>query len=330
MGFMEQIKKRASEKNCLIVLPESYDERVAAAAVMIEEQGIARILLLSDNGKEIPGQEKLKRPGIEILDYKNSPELEEIAGELYELRKKKGMTREKASALLQDPLYYGAMLVRRGKVDGMVAGACHSTGDTLRPALQIVKTAPGTKTVSAFFLMVVPDCEYGDEGVFLFADSGLVEFPTEDQLVDIASASAKSFEQITEGEPIVAMLSYSTKGSAKNERLQPIISAAKRVKENYPNLKIDGELQVDAALEPKVAGMKSKGSNVAGNANVLIFPDLNSGNIGYKLVQRLAKAEAYGPMLQGISKPVNDLSRGCSWQDIVGVVALTAVQAQLA
>ncbi len=327
MGFMEQIKKRASKKNCLIVLPESYDERVAAAAVMIEEQGIARILLLSDNGKEIPGQEKLKRPGIEILDYKNSPELEEMAGELYELRKNKGMTREKASALLQAPLYYGAMLVRRGKVDGMVAGACHSTGDILRPALQIVKTAPGTKTVSAFFLMVVPDCEYGDEGVFLFADSGLVEFPTEDQLVDIASASAKSFEQITEGEPIVAMLSYSTKGSAKNERLQPIISAAKRVKENYPNLKIDGELQVDAALEPKVARMKSKGSNVAGNANVLIFPDLNSGNIGYKLVQRLAKAEAYGPVTQGLMRPVNDLSRGCAAEDIVGVVAITCLQA---
>lgn len=209
----------------------------------------------------------------------------------------------------------------------MVAGACHSTGDTLRPALQIVKTAPGTKTVSAFFLMVVPNCEYGDKGVFLFADSGLVEFPTEDQLVDIAVASAKSFEQITEGEPIVAMLSYSTKGSAKNERLQPIISAAKRVKDRFPNLKIDGELQVDAAVEPKVAAMKSKGSNVAGNANVLIFPDLNSGNIGYKLVQRLAKAEAYGPVTQGLKRPVNDLSRGCVAEDIVGVVAITCLQA---
>lgn len=327
MGFMEQVKKRATKKNCRIVLPESYDERVTAAAGMIAEQGIARILLLSDNGREMPGQEKLRHPGIEILDYKNSPEFEEMAEELYELRKKKGMTREKASALLQDPLYYGAMLVHRGKVDGMAAGACHSTGDTLRPALQIVKTAPGTKTVSAFFLMVVPDCGYGDNGVFLFADSGLVEFPTEDQLVDIAAASAKSFEQITEGEPIVAMLSYSTKGSAKNERLQPIISAAKRVKENYPNLKIDGELQVDAAVEPKVAAMKSRGSNVAGNANVLIFPDLNSGNIGYKLVQRLAKAEAYGPVTQGLRRPVNDLSRGCVAEDIVGVVAITCLQA---
>lgn len=327
MDFMEQIKKRAAKKNCLIVLPESYDERVTSAAAMIAEQGIARVLLLSDDGKDMPGQEKLKQPGIEVLDYKNSPEFDEMVTELCELRRKKGMTREKAFALLQDPLYYGAMLVHMKKVDGMVAGACHSTGDTLRPALQIVKTAPGTKTVSAFFLMVVPNCEYGDKGVFLFADSGLVEFPTEDQLVDIAVASAKSFEQITEGEPIVAMLSYSTKGSAKNERLQPIISAAKRVKDRFPNLKIDGELQVDAAVEPKVAAMKSKGSNVAGNANVLIFPDLNSGNIGYKLVQRLAKAEAYGPVTQGLKRPVNDLSRGCVAEDIVGVVAITCLQA---
>lgn len=327
MEFMEQIKKRAAKKNCLIVLPESYDERVASAAAMIAEQGIARILLLSDNGKEMPGQESLTRSGIEILDYKNSPEFEEMVTELCELRKKKGMTREKAYSLLQDPIYYGAMLVHKEKVDGMVAGACHSTGDTLRPALQIVKTAPGTKTVSAFFLMVVPNCEYGDNGVFLFADSGLVEFPTEDQLVDIAVASAKSFEQITESEPVVAMLSYSTKGSAKNERLQPIISAAKKVKDKFPNLKIDGELQVDAAVEPKVASMKSKGSNVAGNANVLIFPDLNSGNIGYKLVQRLAKAEAYGPVTQGLRRPVNDLSRGCVAEDIVGVVAITCLQA---
>ena len=327
MDFMEQIKKRAAKKNCLIVLPESYDERVTSAAAMIAEQGIARVLLLSDDGKDMPGQERLKQPGIEVLDYKNSPEFDEMVTELCELRRKKGMTREKAFALLQDPLYYGAMLVHMEKVDGMVAGACHSTGDTLRPALQIVKTAPGTKTVSAFFLMVVPNCEYGDKGVFLFADSGLVEFPTEDQLVDIAVASAKSFEQITEGEPIVAMLSYSTKGSAKNERLQPIISAAKRVKDRFPNLKIDGELQVDAAVEPKVAAMKSKGSNVAGNANVLIFPDLNSGNIGYKLVQRLAKAEAYGPVTQGLKRPVNDLSRGCVAEDIVGVVAITCLQA---
>lgn len=326
MGFMDQIKKRAAAKNCLIVLPESYDARVTEAAAKIADQGIARILLLSDNGKEMPNQGSLNRPGIEMLDYKNSPDFPAMVDNLCELRRKKGMTKEKAEKLLQDPLYYGAMLVREGKVDGMVAGACHSTGDTLRPALQIVKTAPGIKTVSAYFLMVVPDCEYGDNGVFLFADSGLVEFPTEDQLVDITVASARSFEQITQDEPVVAMLSYSTKGSAKNEKLQPIISAAKKVKANYPNLKVDGELQLDAAVEPKVASMKAKGSNVAGNANVLIFPDLNSGNIGYKLVQRLAKAEAYGPITQGLKRPVNDLSRGCVADDIVGVVAITCLQ----
>ncbi len=327
MDFIEQVKIRAAQKKCVIVLPESYDERVAQAAGKITEEGIARIVLLSDGVREIPGEEGLRQQGVEILDYKNEDGFEELAGELYELRKHKGMTREQARKLLMDPLYYGAMLVRDHKVDGMVAGACHSTGDTLRPALQIVKTAEGIRTVSAYFLMVIPDCQYGSDGVFLFADSGLVEFPNEDQLVDIAAASARSFEQLTEREPIVAMLSYSTKGSAKNKRLEPIISAAERVKERYPNLKIDGELQLDAAVDETVGQMKCKGSNVAGNANVLVFPDLNSGNIGYKLVQRLAKAEAYGPITQGLRRPVNDLSRGCSAEDIVGVVAITCLQA---
>ncbi len=327
MEFIEQVKKRAAAKNCVIVLPESYDKRVTQAAETIAEEGIARIVLLSDGAKELPEETNLRRLGVKILDYKNDAGFGELAGELYELRKHKGMTRKKAEELLLDPLYYGAMLVRKGKVDGMVAGACHSTGDTLRPALQIVKTAEGIKTVSAYFLMVVPDCRYGSDGVFLFADSGLVEFPKEEQLVDIAVASAKSFEQLTEKEPIVAMLSYSTKGSAKNPRLHPIISAAREVKERYPNLKIDGELQLDAAVDETVGRMKCKGSNVAGNANVLIFPDLNSGNIGYKLVQRLAKAQAYGPITQGLRRPVNDLSRGCSAKDIVGVVAITCLQA---
>lgn len=326
MEFMRQIKLRAAKKNCRILLPESYDERVTEAAVKVAEEGIARVVLLSDNGKPMPNQEKLTHSNIEILDYKNSVDYEKFTEELYELRKKKGMTREKAAEFLKNPLYYGAMLVKNGKVDGMVAGACHSTGDTLRPALQIVKTAKGIKTVSAYFLMIVPDCDYGDNGVFLFADSGLVEFPDENQLIDIAVASAKSFEQMTRHEPVVAMLSYSTKGSAKNEKLKPIVSAVKRVKEKYPNLKIDGELQLDAAVDKKVAQMKSKGSRVAGNSNVLIFPDLNSGNIGYKLVQRLAKAEAYGPITQGLRRPVNDLSRGCNADDIVGVVAITCIQ----
>ncbi|MEE0742728.1 MAG: phosphate acetyltransferase [Blautia faecis] len=326
MEFIERIKKRAAEKNCRIVLPESYDTRITAAALQIAREGFARILLLSDGENRIPEEEQIRKAGIEILDYKRSNNFPVMAEKLYELRKKKGMTKEKASSLLQDPLYFGAMMVREEMADGMVAGACHSTGDTLRPALQIVKTAPGIKTVSAYFLMVVPDCRYGCNGVFLFADSGLVEFPTEEQLVDIAVASARSFEQLTEEEPVVAMLSYSTKGSAKNEKLTPIICAAKKVKEKYPNLKVDGELQLDAAVDPSVASMKAKGSNVAGNANVLVFPDLNSGNIGYKLVQRLAKAQAYGPVTQGLKRPVNDLSRGCSAEDIVGVVAITCLQ----
>lgn len=328
MDFIESVKKRAASKQCTIVLPESYDERVTAAAVKIAEEGFARVLLLSDHGRPFPNQEKLSSPAIEILDYKNHENFSEFARDLYELRKNKGMTKERAAKLLLDPLYYGAMLVRNKKVDGMVAGACHSTGDTLRPALQIVKTAKGIKTVSAYFLMVVPDCEYGSNGVFLFADSGLVEFPTEDQLVDIALASAKSFEQLTEEEPVVAMLSYSTKGSASNEKLKPIIAASGRLKRMYPNLKVDGELQADAAIDKSVGQMKCMGSRAAGNANVLIFPDLNSGNIGYKLVQRLAKAEAYGPITQGLKRPVNDLSRGCSAEDIVGVAAITCLQSE--
>lgn len=328
MNFIENIKKRAAEKRCTIVLPESYDERVCEAAVRIAKEGFARVLLLSDHGRKLPEQEKLISPAIEILDYKNQKDFCKLAEELFELRKNKGMTKEKAKQLLLDPLYYGAMLVRNGTVDGMTAGACHSTGDTLRPALQIVKTAKGIKTVSAYFLMVVPECGYGNHGVFLFADSGLVEFPTEDQLVDIALASAKSYEQLTEEEPIVAMLSYSTKGSASNDRLKPIIAAADRLKERYPNLKIDGELQADAALDQRIGERKCKGSRAAGKANVLVFPDLNSGNIGYKLVQRLAKAEAYGPITQGLKRPVNDLSRGCSAEDIVGVAAITCLQAE--
>ncbi len=327
MNFIESVKKRAAAKQCTIVLPESYDERIVEAAAKIAEEGFAKVLLLSDNGRRLPNQEKLSSSSIEILDYKNHTDFSAFVQELYKLRKNKGMTRENAEKLLLDPLYYGAMLVKMEKVDGMVAGACHSTGDTLRPALQIVKTAKGIKTVSAYFLMVVPDCEYGSKGVFLFADSGLVEFPTEDQLVDIALASAKSFEQLTEEEPVVAMLSYSTKGSASNERLKPVTTAADRLKKLFPNLKIDGELQADAAIDADVGKMKCKGSKAAGNANVLIFPDLNSGNIGYKLVQRLAGAEAYGPITQGLKQPVNDLSRGCCVEDIVGVSAITCLQA---
>ncbi|MDE7015148.1 MAG: phosphotransacetylase, partial [Kineothrix sp.] len=220
--------------------------------------------------------------------------------------------------------------VKDNAADGMVAGAWHATADTLRPALQILKTAPGVKLVSGFFLLDVPDCTFGDKGTFLFADCGLNQDPTPEELAAIADTSAKSFKQLVGSKPIIAMLSHSTKGSAKHPLVDKVVEATKIAHEKYPHLLLDGELQTDAALVPQVAKSKAPGSEVAGKANVLIFPNLDCGNIGYKLVQRLAKAEAYGPMLQGISKPVNDLSRGCSWQDIVGVVALTAVQAQLA
>ena len=246
-----------------------------------------------------------------------------------ELRQKKGMTEEQArEILLTNYLYYGVMMAMMGDADGMVSGACHSTADTLRPCLQILKTKPGTKLVSAFFLMVVPNCEYGANGAFVFADSGLNQNPTPEELSAIAASSAESFQLLVQEEPIVAMLSHSTKGSAKHADVDKMVEATRIAKEEHPELKLDGEFQLDAAIVPSVGASKAPGSEVAGKANVLIFPDLDAGNIGYKLVQRLAKAEAYGPMTQGIAAPVNDLSRGCSAEDIVGVVAITAVQCQ--
>ena len=239
------------------------------------------------------------------------------------------MTEEQArELLLNNYLYYGVMMVKMGDADGMVSGACHSTADTLRPCLQILKTKPGTKLVSAFFLMVVPDCEYGADGTFIFADSGLNQNPTPEELAAIAKSSAESFKTLTGKEPIVAMLSHSTKGSAKHPDVDKVVEATRLAHEFAPELKLDGELQLDAAIVPEVGASKAPGSEVAGHANVLIFPDLDAGNIGYKLVQRLGKAEAYGPLTQGIAAPVNDLSRGCSAEDIVGVVAITSVQAQ--
>ena len=239
------------------------------------------------------------------------------------------MTPEQArEILLNQYLYYGVMMVKMGDADGMVSGACHSTADTLRPCLQILKTKPGTKLVSAFFLMVVPDCEYGANGTFVFADSGLNQNPNPEELAAIAASSAESFKLLVEEEPVVAMLSHSTKGSAKHADVDKVVEATRIAKEQNPDLKLDGEFQLDAAIVPSVGASKAPGSEVAGKANTLIFPDLDAGNIGYKLVQRLAKAEAYGPVTQGIAKPVNDLSRGCSAEDIVGVVAITAVQCQ--
>ena len=264
----------------------------------------------------------------EIVEPASSEKYEEYAKAFYELRKAKGMTEEQAKELLLDPVYFGMMMVKQEDADGLVSGAIHSTADTLRPALQILKTKPGTKLVSTFNVLVVPNCEYGENGVFVFSDCALNPKPNSEELSEIAIASAESFKQLIGDEPRIAMLSYSTYGSAKSEDVEKVQEATKLAKEKMPNLILDGEMQLDAALVPSVGASKAPGSNVAGRANTIIFPDLNAGNIGYKLVERLAKAEAYGPICQGMAKPVNDLSRGCKAEDIVGVVALTALQAQ--
>ena len=330
MSFIEDIKKRAKTDIKTIVLPEAEDKRVLEAASKVLHEGFAKIVLIGSE-EDIKKSAELNNLDLSkaiIINPKTSNEYEEYVQTLYELRKEKGMTIDKAKELILDPVYFGMMMVKCEKADGLVSGAAHSTSDTLRPALQILKTAPGTKLVSAFFVMCVPNSEYGENGTFVFADSGLNENPDADALSEIAISSSKSFENLVGKKPYVAMLSYSTYGSAKSELVDKVIEATKLVKEKESNIEVDGELQLDAAIVPEVAISKAPGSNVAGKANTLIFPDLNTGNIAYKLVQRLAKAEAYGPLCQGIAKPVNDLSRGCSSDDIAGVVAITAVQAQ--
>ena len=293
------------------------------------KEEIADIVLVGSEEAVKKGSEGLDISGAKIVDPATSEKTQAYIDKLVELRSKKGMTPEQAKEiLLNQYLYYGVMMVKMGDADGMVSGACHSTADTLRPCLQILKTKPGTKLVSAFFLMVVPNCEYGADGTFIFADSGLNQNPNPEELAAIAGSSADSFRLLVEKEPVVAMLSHSTKGSAKHADVDKVVEATKIAKEQYPDLKLDGEFQLDAAIVPSVGASKAPGSDVAGKANTLVFPDLDAGNIGYKLVQRLAKAEAYGPITQGIAKPVNDLSRGCSAEDIVGVVAITAVQCQ--
>lgn len=329
MSFLQRISERAKSDKKTIVLPESTDMRVITAASMVQRKGTADVVLVG-NEKNIKGMAKdLDLTDVTIVDHLNSGDFDEFANTFYEMRKEKGVTLEKAQEIMKDPLYYGVMMVKKEKADGMVAGAVNATSNVLRPALQILRTAPDTKWVSSFFVMVVPDCEYGLDGAFIFADSGLVENPDADQLSEIAISSAKSFKMLLNEEPVVAMLSYSTHGSAQSELTEKVVKAAKLAKEKAPDIILDGELQPDAALVPSVAQLKSPESSVAGKANVLIFPDLNCGNISYKLTQRLAKAEAYGPITQGISKPVNDLSRGCVAEDIAGVVAITAVQAQI-
>ena len=329
MSFIDSLKEKARASIKTIVLPESTDIRVLEAARKVTDDGFAKVVLIGDRIElqKIAGDISLS--DITVIKPSEYEKYEEYANAFYELRKSKGMTLETARETLKHNIYFGTMMVKQGDADGLVAGSICSTADTLRPALQILKTAPNTKLVSAFFLINVPNCEYGENGLFLFSDAGLNVNPNEEELSEIAISSAKTWKQLTDTEAKVAMLSYSTFGSAPlTDLTSKVINATNLVKEKMPKLMIDGEMQLDASIVPSVGAKKAPKSNVAGKANVLIFPDLNAGNIGYKLVERLAKAEAYGPITQGIAKPINDLSRGCKVDDIVGVVAITAVQAQ--
>ena len=331
MSYIDIIKDKARADKKTIVMPETNDKRTLIAASHIIEENIADIIMVGREEKirDGAGWLEIDIDKVKVIDPETTDKLDDYIELLYETRKEKGMTPEKArEILLSDYLTFGVIMVKAGDADGMVAGCCHATADVLRPSLQILRTAPGTKLVSGFFIIDVPDCQYGENGTFLFSDCGLNQDPTAEELAAIADSSAKSFKSLVGGTPAIALLSHSTKGSAKHPLVDKVIEATRIAKEQYPDLLIDGELQTDAAIVPKVAKTKAPDSPLQGKANVLIFPNLDCGNISYKLVQRLGKAEAYGPMLQGIARPVNDLSRGCSWEDIVGVVALTAVQAQ--
>ncbi|MCR5023543.1 MAG: phosphate acetyltransferase [Lachnospiraceae bacterium] len=331
--FINSVYERASKDIKTIVLPESDDDRVIRAATWSLRDNIANIIMVGDEKKVAERAKKLRVDisDIAFVDPLTDPQFDEYKEKLVELRSHKGMTPEKADEILKNNyLTYGIMMVKQGAADGMVAGACHATADTLRPALQILRTAPGVEMVSGFFIMCVPDCDMGEKGTFVFADCGLNQDPNAEELAVIAKTSAESFKALVGAQPKVAMLSHSTKGSAKHALVDKVVNAVNIAHDRFPGLILDGELQLDAALVPEVAESKAPDSYVAGHANVLIFPNLDAGNIGYKLVQRLGKANAFGPLLQGLSRPVNDLSRGCNSHDVEGVIAITAVQAQLA
>ena len=330
MDFLSTMKAKAKADKKIIVLPESYEKRNLEAAAECLRDELADIVLIGNKEKILEAAGSFDVSKAIFVDPEKYERMDEMVAALAEARKSKGMTLEEArKLLLDDALFMGVMLVKAGVADGMVSGAIHSTADTLRPALQILKTAPGTELVSSFFIMVTKTPEYGDDGILLFADCALNQNPNPAELACIAGDSAKSYEAFVGKEARVAMLSHSTMGSAKHADVTKVVDAVKIAKEKYPNLKLDGEIQLDAAIVKEVGELKAPNSTVAGKANVLIFPDIDAGNIGYKLVQRFGHAEAFGPVLQGIAKPVNDLSRGCSANDIVAVVALTSVQAQV-
>jgi phosphate acetyltransferase len=331
MAFIEKICKMAQADKKRIVLPEGEEERTIKASEIIKNDSLADVILIGDITaiKAKATEFGVNLDGIEIIDPKTSEKTDAYANEFYELRKNKGMTPEKALETMQDSLYFGTMMVKMGEADGLVSGAIHTTGDLLRPGMQIIKTAPGIKVVSSFFIMELPNNEYGEDGLLLFADCAVNPNPNAEELASIAISTAENAKCLCNFEPKVAMLSFSTMGSAKHELVDKVAKATEIAKNARPDLQIDGELQLDAAIVPSVGKQKAPNSTVAGKANVLVFPDLQSGNIGYKLVQRFANAEAIGPVCQGFAKPINDLSRGCSVQDIVNVVAVTAVQAQI-
>ena len=330
MDFLSTMKAKAKADKKVIVLPESYEKRNLEAAAECLKEELADIILIGKKDKIMKAAGSFDVSKAIFVDPETYDRMDEMVAGLAEARKSKGMTLEEArKILMDDSLFVAVMLVKMGVADGMVSGAIHSTADTLRPALQILKTAPGTELVSSFFIMVTKTPQYGDDGILLFADCALNQNPNPAELACIAGDSAKSYNAFIGKEARVAMLSHSTMGSAKHADVTKVVDAVKIAKEKYPDLKLDGEIQLDAAIVKEVGELKAPNSTVAGKANVLVFPDIDAGNIGYKLVQRFGNAEAFGPILQGIAKPVNDLSRGCSANDIVAVVALTSVQAQV-
>ena len=325
--LIDSMIDRAKADKKTIVLPEGHDTRILEAAQNVLAQGIANIVIL---GKEDEVRAQgFNLDGARIVDPATSEHVDEYSNLLFELRKKKGMTEEEARELVTtNPIYFGVMMLKTGACDGMVGGASCATVKILSPALKVLKTAPGAPMVSSLFLMDVPDCDLGENGIFAFADCALEVQPTAEKLAHIAHLTNDSFKRLIGKDARIALLSHSSYGSAKNDDAQKVVDAVAYIKENYPDLVADGELQLDAAIVPEIGASKAPGSPVAGKANVLVFPDLDAANIGYKLVQRLGKAQAYGPILQGIAAPVNDLSRGCSAEDVVGVIAITCVQAQ--